>query len=128
MFKRILVPLDGSRQAEQALPIAARLARFSGGYIYLVQVISTAFASLPSTPAKPLLTQTVGGTDQTQVESYLRALVESELLSGIPVQTHVAIGAIPASILAIAANERADIIVMCGHGHTGIRGWWMWGS
>ena len=79
-----------------------------------MQVISTAFASLPSTPAKPLLTQTVGGTDQTQVESYLRALVASELLSGIPVQTHVAIGAIPASILAEAMlNSSLSLLKQC---------------
>jgi nucleotide-binding universal stress UspA family protein len=27
MFKRILVPLDGSERAEQALPVAARIER-----------------------------------------------------------------------------------------------------
>src|SRR5436305_12699455 len=48
MFKRILVPLDGSGRAEQALPIAARLARASGGSIFLVRVVSTEPASLPS--------------------------------------------------------------------------------
>ncbi len=31
MFQRILVPLDGSARAEQALPSAARLVRASGG-------------------------------------------------------------------------------------------------
>jgi nucleotide-binding universal stress UspA family protein len=31
MFQRILVPLDGSPRAERAIPIAARLARNSGG-------------------------------------------------------------------------------------------------
>src|SRR5260370_37357935 len=31
MFKRILVPLDGSELAERAIPVAARIARASGG-------------------------------------------------------------------------------------------------
>ncbi len=31
MFKRILVPLDGSNRAEKAIPVAARIARASGG-------------------------------------------------------------------------------------------------
>lgn len=43
MFKRILVPLDGSGRAEQALPVAARLARASSGsLLVLVRVVSTA--------------------------------------------------------------------------------------
>src|SRR5260370_33446479 len=37
MFKRILVPLDGSDRAEQAIPVAARIARASGGTVILVQ-------------------------------------------------------------------------------------------
>jgi nucleotide-binding universal stress UspA family protein len=35
MFKHIVVPLDGSSLAEQALPIAARLARASGASLIL---------------------------------------------------------------------------------------------
>ena len=30
MFQHILIPLDGSKRAEQAIPVAARLARASG--------------------------------------------------------------------------------------------------
>lgn len=40
MFQRILVPLDGSFRAEQALSVAARIARASGGSVFLVQVVS----------------------------------------------------------------------------------------
>src|SRR5689334_24933296 len=39
MFHRILVPLDGSALSEQALPIAARIARTTGGSLLLVQVV-----------------------------------------------------------------------------------------
>ena len=40
MFERILVPLDGSPLAEQALPIAARVARASQGSILLLRVVT----------------------------------------------------------------------------------------
>jgi len=40
MFRHILVPLDGSSLAEQALPLAARLAKVSGGTITLLRVTS----------------------------------------------------------------------------------------
>src|SRR5689334_5410117 len=39
MFQRILVPLDGSSRAEQALPVAARIARASGATIVLLRAI-----------------------------------------------------------------------------------------
>lgn len=40
MFQHILVPLDGSRRAEQALPMAARVARASGGTLTLLRVVN----------------------------------------------------------------------------------------
>ncbi len=82
MFKRILVPLDGSGRAERALPIAARLARAAGGSIVLVRVLSTEPASLPSAPAKPILLQTIGEADRILAESYLAGVAASELLKG----------------------------------------------
>ena len=128
MFKRILVPLDGSGRAERALPIAARLARASGGSLILVRVASTVPASLPSASAKPLLIQTVGEVDRQQAESYLRGMAESELLAGISVEIQVAVGLVAPSILSIAADKHVDMIVICSHGYTGVRRWWMVGS
>src|SRR5947209_15309334 len=128
MFKRILVPLDGSERAERALPIAARLARAYGGTIILVRVVSTDPASSPSAPAKPILIQTVGEVDLTMAESYLAGRAGSDPLSGIPVQTQVPVGLVSSSILAIAAEKQVDIIVMCSHGYTGVKHWWLMGS
>src|SRR5256884_9432469 len=127
MFKRILVPLDGSGRAERALPIAAHLARASGGSILLVRVVSTEPASLPSAP-KPILIQTVGEADRVLAESCLAGVAGSDLLSGLSVQTSVPVGLVSPSILSVAADKRADIMVMCSHGYTGVRRWWMVGS
>ncbi|TMF41365.1 MAG: universal stress protein [Chloroflexi bacterium] len=121
MFKRILVPLDGSGRAERALPIAARLARATGGSIFLVRVLSTEPARLPSAPGKPNLVQTIGQADRALAESYLAGVAESELLTGIPVQTYVPVGLISPSILTMAAEKHADIIAMCSHGYTGVK-------
>ncbi len=40
MFTHILVALDGSELAEQALPVARNLANSSGGTIHLVQAVT----------------------------------------------------------------------------------------
>ncbi len=53
---------------------------------------------------------------------------ESDLLTGISIQTYVPVGLVTPSILAIANDKHVDIIVMCSHGYTGVRRWWMLGS
>lgn len=50
MASRILVPLDGSMEAEQAIPIAAQLARYRAGTVILVHI------SRPERPAERGLT------------------------------------------------------------------------
>ena len=83
---------------------------------------------MPSAPGKPNLVQTIGQADRALAESYLAGVAESELLTGIPVQTYVPVGLISPSILTMAAEKHADIIVMCSHGYTGVKRWWMMGS
>ena len=41
MFAHILVPLDGSARAEEALPVAERIARASRGSIHLLRVVKS---------------------------------------------------------------------------------------
>jgi nucleotide-binding universal stress UspA family protein len=125
MFKRILVPLDGSGLAERALPVAARLARASGGSITLVRIISTAPAALPSAPARPNLVQTVSASDQLLASSYLEGVQVMDILKGIHVKTEVAVGLIAPLILSLAASSHSDIIVMSSHGFTGVTHWMM---
>ncbi len=128
MFKRIIVPLDGSGRAEKSLPLAARLARISGGSIFLVRVVDTSPTSNPSAPGRPLLVHTVGETDRAQAESYLQGIAQANVLAGLTVHTEVPVGLVAPSILTVATEKRADIILICSHGYTGVTRWWMLGS
>lgn len=125
MFKRILVPLDGSARAERALPVAARLARASSGTVILVRVVDTSPETFPSAPAKPNLAQTVGPVDLDLAESYLEGVAKSGYLTDIPVKTVANAGLIAPTILSVAATRLADVIVMCSHGLTGAKRWMM---
>jgi nucleotide-binding universal stress UspA family protein len=40
MLRHVLVPLDGSTRAEQALPIAAHIARVNDGTLTLLHVVT----------------------------------------------------------------------------------------
>lgn len=52
MFKKILVPLDGSMRSEQAIPIAARVARACEGSVVLLKVVHPLIGSETYMPGR----------------------------------------------------------------------------
>lgn len=121
MFKRILVPLDGSRRAETAIPVAARLAQASGGTILLAQV-ATIPVMYESYGAASVLGEMVD-TEVQNAEDYLQGVKAFEELAGIPVEASVLVGAPAQTLLAMASMFRADLIVMTSRGKTSVRRW-----
>jgi nucleotide-binding universal stress UspA family protein len=120
MFKRILVPLDGSERAARAIPVAARLARAAGGTVILGRAVQ----------AQSVLTSSAADSQpdtlkayETQAMAYLADVTKSTELAGIPVQTMVRVGPAAWEMLATAQVQAADLIVICSHGHTGFKRW-----
>lgn len=120
MFQNILVPLDGSVQAEQAIPIAARAARASQGTITLVRVLSSAellpyiFAALePSTYS----------VDVETSNAYLQAVAQGPDLTDVTVRTEVHTGLAASTILDRIRANNADLVVMTSHGRSGLVRW-----
>jgi nucleotide-binding universal stress UspA family protein len=99
MFKRILVPLDGSPRAERALPVAARLARASGGSIVLLQVVNPPFDyGLYLTQQSVLIEQDI--TEEiTQATHYLTSLAQSDELEGIGIQVEALCGSVAPTLV-----------------------------
>lgn len=121
MFKRILVPLDGSALAETAIPVVARLARASGGTILLAQV-----AAIPvmyeSYGAASVIGEMVDNEVQ-DAEDYLQGVKAFEELAGIQVEASVLVGAPAQTLLSMATMFKADLIVMTSQGKTGVKRW-----
>lgn len=63
MFERIVVPVDQSERAEEALPVAVRLARASEGTIVLLEVVPPPIEFGPYWGAPPQLVQRAIDTD-----------------------------------------------------------------
>src|SRR5712692_4570001 len=125
MFKRILVPLDGSGCAAHALPVVARLARAAHGSVILVRAVSTATEFWPYLNLSPpaILAQTVIDADLAEAERYLSELTKAPDLDGLPTDTVVLRGPAVPTLLSVARNYRADVIVLCSHGSTSIKRW-----
>jgi nucleotide-binding universal stress UspA family protein len=127
MFKRILVPLDGSARAEQALPVAARLARATQGSVILTQVahIPTDYGMYAATPV--VIAPALVDTERAEAQAYLSDVAKRDALAGLRVETDVTVGLPAHDILDEIVERQADAVVMCSHGRTGL-GRWMLGS
>jgi nucleotide-binding universal stress UspA family protein len=123
MFERIVVPLDGSARAEQALPVAARIARGSGGSIHLLQVVSPPIDYSGGMAPVALMTEESIEMEMADSTSYLNTVASWQMLAGIKTTTEVLFGLPAVHILAAAESRRADLIVICSHGRTGFRRW-----
>ena len=112
---RILVPLDGSRFAEQALSTACALARRAGGELKLAHVVDfVSFLPDPQDSAEESLHQNA----RNDAEHYLEhQRAELEQTSGVPVNATVTEGLPADEIQEQAKKWRADLIVMATHGH-----------
>jgi nucleotide-binding universal stress UspA family protein len=119
MISTIVVPLDGSDNAEQALPYARALARRTGATIALVSAIDipAEFGSWSVTVAATAARE----MDQwmTDSEAYLRRAATT--LSGIPTTISVRVGRAAHEILAVVGEAANPLVVMTSHGRTGVK-------
>src|SRR6516165_293821 len=111
---RFLVPLDGSRLAESVLPVVEQLAsRFHAG-ITLLHIVEQ------HPPATIHGEHHLSGVAQAQ--TYLEEVAARLRTSGIPVEIHVheeKEDNVAHSIVQHFQELRADLVIMCTHGHGG---------
>ncbi len=123
MFQRILVPLDGSTRAEQALPVAARLAHASSGTIVLLRVVNFPNQFVSYVALEPMATQAVIDTQLEEAKNYLENLARSNDLINAHAETEVMVGQPAVNILSVVDTRSIDLVVMCSHGYTGMTRW-----
>jgi len=116
MFRHVLVPLDGSRLAEAAVPPAATIAQKLGASLTLIHVIER---NAPE--------QVHGDRHLTTVDeamAYLEDTARRFLPAEVHAQTHVhtaEVTDVARSIVEHADELEPDLIVLCTHGRTGPR-------
>lgn len=122
-LRRILVPLDGSALAEKALPLAIRLAQKFESELILLRALEF---SLPTPEAKYPENHWIREVMQysfREAQKYLDAREVDLTQQGIQVRTIVRDGPPAEDILAVAANEKVDLIVISSHGKGGPSLW-----
>lgn len=126
--ERILVPLDGSDLAEHALPLAVALAKRAGASLVLTRSINwaTEFGGVSAYPMGAGAASLIDLADQS-ARDYLREVSDRLTGEGLRVSTDLRIDPAADGILASAAEQQANLIVMSTHGRGGL-GRWVYGS
>jgi len=121
MYKKILVPLDGSELARKALDHAEKLANTFGAEIILFQVVPF----LPIYGSPELVTPLIVDEKQKEsAEKYLTNLAEELKKRGLKVTAMVRTGQqVAVEIIDFAKETGVDLVVMCTHGRSGITRW-----
>lgn len=123
MFHRIIVPLDESSLAEQAIPIAAHIARASGGSLHFIHVVHDPIDYAWQYGEEALVSKNIVEADYSRMENYLKQITYREEVYGIQVTTEVLSGNPAQAILNASQANKADLIVICSHGYTGVKRW-----
>ena len=142
MYQRILVPLDGSKLAECALPYVEELAKGCGTEeVILVSVTervkgyrefgdSDQLAGGPgggfwdtSYPVSRRLVQEAFGKKEKQAQRYLDRVAKKMAAKGINISTEVLLWKPAEAIIGYAKQSGCDLIVMASHGRSGPSRW-----
>ena len=111
---RLLVPLDGSTLAEEALGPATRLADVLGGDLLLLQV------TRPMDASSPLVVRSDPEVGVAEAVTYLNALAATLRTPSLGAASRAVVGQPISIIPRIAQEEGADLIVMATHGRGGL--------
>ncbi len=105
MYEKILVPLDGSEVAEQAMPYVERLAQKLKSEVILMTVC------LPGDPLERALAE------------YIERRAEKIQSLGVKTRSLCIEGDPAASIINFAEKNKIGLIIISTHGHGGISNW-----
>jgi nucleotide-binding universal stress UspA family protein len=121
MYKKILVPLDGSELAKLALDHAEKLAKTFEAEIILFQVVPF----MPIYGSPELVTPLIVDEKQKEAaEKYLANLTEELKKKGLKTTSMVRTGQqVAVEIIDFSKESGVDLIVMCTHGRSGITRW-----
>lgn len=123
MENRILVPLDGSRLAEQALPCAMRLGQELPADLVLFRAVSTLPSVRHVLDGAELQTNAVVGEPMSRANDYLQGMVHSLRKTNPNVRHVVRCGPAAEAIVDYAAKTDMRQIIMATHDYGSLRRW-----
>jgi nucleotide-binding universal stress UspA family protein len=128
-IKRILLPLDGSSVAEQAIPYVEVLAQVLGAELVLFQAFEPVrpVAIEGGVAMSPAMIKEEEEAKRGSALAYLDSVGKAFREKGLSTSSVVALGSPADKIIDYADANAIDLIAMSTHGRSGI-GRWVFGS
>jgi nucleotide-binding universal stress UspA family protein len=123
MVSRILITLDGSDLAEQALPTALSLARQLGSELFLLRVVMPLPKSYRAGVASVAAIEAAENDAVQEASSYLDSLAVGLREQEFSVQVAARFGNPAKVIVDFLQPNEVDLLVMCSRGQTGPARW-----
>ena len=113
VFTNILVAIDGSEASQRALSQAVDTARLYNAKLHAVYIVETGlFSSLPLDNTVEIMYRVL----EKEGEAVLERAKKSAAGKGITVVTHLKQGHAGTEIIALAEQEKSDLIIVGSHG------------
>jgi nucleotide-binding universal stress UspA family protein len=121
MYKKILVPTDGSELAGLAVDAAIDYAKVSGGSIVAFSVAQP-YPLLPAVDGAMMIDPGLDSAELQQLAQQAVAEVERAAKAvGVPCESHTSLSFLPYEEIIRAADEyKCDVIFMASHGRRGL--------
>lgn len=120
MYKRILVPTDGSEITAKAIDTAIQLARLCGGELFILSV-KEPFPYSAISEMQPVPPQEFYDAQERIAAARVKAAVDAATAAGVRCQGHTVEALHPwEAILDHASTQGCDVIVMASHGRRGV--------
>ena len=121
MYRKILVPLDGSKVAEGVLPHAKDLAYSQGAELILLTV--GANPAMDFAFSDPGLARSAITEQEERSQKYISEVEDQLKAAGFRTSTVLRVGSVAETILGVAEELGVDCIAMSTHGRTGPARW-----
>jgi nucleotide-binding universal stress UspA family protein len=120
MFKRILVPTDGSEITAKAITTAVDLAKAGGGQLFVVSV-KEPFPYSAISEMQPVPPQEFYDAQERIAAGRVKSVVDAAKAAGVACGGHTVEALHPwEAILDHAKAQQCDLIVMASHGRRGV--------
>jgi nucleotide-binding universal stress UspA family protein len=123
VFRRILVPLDGSAAGEAALPLASDIARIEKSQIILFYAIEPAAAWAGNVLGGAYATMQEPQNAPQSAADYLDNVCQRLAPAGIDAVSILESGPPAETIINYSKREQIDLIAISTHGRSGITRW-----
>ncbi|MDO8673768.1 MAG: universal stress protein [Dehalococcoidia bacterium] len=129
IYRKVMVPLDGSELAECVLSHVKALAAVShpGGIIFVRVVEPLSLSTVTGFDVSADLFMRIEKEERADAEKYLQGIVKRFDADSISTRAELLFGFAAEALANYARKNAVDLIVIATHGRSGISRW-VWGS